>query len=416
MALAPGLHLGGSYPAGLMFLGFVLFVGIGALSRQDERPYSASIFYLALGAAASTGLGVLGIARLDPITNDVLLAHVTEIALAIAVFGAGLAVEQHIARSSTLVIAALLLIVMPLTIAAITAFGMLAMGLPLGAALLLGAILAPTDPVLAGDVGLGPPGEEVQGEPRLSLHTEAGINDGLASPFVIIGLFVATRGGTSWLGEWAWSDVLYAVGLALLIGVAAGWLTAVAIGRLRARRLLSPDLDGFFAPATALFIYGAADALGSYGLLAVFAAGIAFRRHEFEHEINTRIHHGAEMAGRLLELAVLLLLGSMLTTDGLGVPGFAGWMLAPLIIIVIRPALVLAITGRGFLDIRGRLFLGFFGVRGVAALFYAATVAETGDLSHADTTKVVWTTIACVAVSIVVHGISATPLTRRLLR
>ena len=93
MALAPGLHLGGTYPAGLMFLGFVLFVGIGALSRQNERPYSASIFYLALGAAASAGLGVLGITRLDPITNDVLLAHVTEIALAIAVFGAGLAVE-----------------------------------------------------------------------------------------------------------------------------------------------------------------------------------------------------------------------------------------------------------------------------------------------------------------------------------
>ena len=219
---------------------------------------------------------------------------------------------------------------------------------------------------------------------------------------MIIGLFVATRGGASWLGEWALSDVLYAVGLALLIGIAAGWLTAVAIGRLRARRLLSPDLDGFFAPATALFIYGAAEALGSYGLLAVFAAGIAFRRHEFEHEINTQIHHGAEMAGRLLELAVLLLLGSMLTTDGLGVPSIAGWMLAPLIIMIVRPALVLAITGRGFLDIRGRLFLGFFGVRGVAALFYASTVAESGDLSHADTTKVVWTTIACVAVSIVV--------------
>ena len=134
-----------------------------------------------------------------------------------------------IAGRSKLVIAALLLVVMPLTIAAITAFGMLALGLPLSAALLLGAVLAPTDPVLAGDVGLGPPGAEDQGEPRLSLHTEAGINDGLASPFVIVGLFVATRAGTSWLGEWRLRDVLYAVGVALLIGVAAGWLIAVAI-------------------------------------------------------------------------------------------------------------------------------------------------------------------------------------------
>ena len=409
MGLAPGFHLGGAFAIGLLFLGLVLFVGIGALSRQDERPYSASVFYLLLGAIASIGLGLLGIARLDPVTNRVVMQHVAELALAIAVFSAGLAVERHITRRSKLVLAALLLLVMPITIAAIAAFGMLAMGLPLGAALLLGAILAPTDPVLAGDVGLGAPGGEAQGEPRLSLHTEAGINDGLASPFVIFGLFVAARGGTSWLAEWALSDVLYAVGVALLIGAAAGWLIAAAITRLRARRLALRDLDGFLALAIPLLVYGAAEALGSYGLLAVFAAGIAFRRHEFEHEINTRIHHGAEVAGSLLELAVLLLLGSMLTTAGLGVPGLAGWLLAPLIILIVRPGLVLAATGRGFLDLRGRLFLGFFGVRGVAALFYAAIVAESGHLSHTDTRKVIWTTIACVTVSIIVHGISARP-------
>ncbi len=415
MGLVPGFHLGGAFAIGLLFLGLVLFVGIGALSRQDERPYSASVFYLLLGAIASIGLGLLGIARLDPITNRVVMQHVAEFALAIAVFGAGLAVERHIERQSKLVLAALLLGVMPMTIAAIAAFGMLAMGLPLGAALLLGAILAPTDPVLAGDVGLGAPGGGAQGEPRLSLHTEAGINDGLASPFVIFGLFVAARGGTSWLAEWALSDVLYAVGVALLIGAAAGWLIAAAITRLRARRLALRDLDGFLALAIPLLVYGAAEALGSYGLLAVFAAGIAFRRHEFEHEINTRIHHGAEVAGSLLELAVLLLLGSMLTTAGLGAPGLAGWLLAPLIIFIVRPALVLAATGRGFLDLRGRLFLGFFGVRGVAALFYAAIVAGSAHLSYTDTTKVIWTTIACVTASIILHGISATPLTRRLL-
>ncbi|MGA2011471.1 MAG: cation:proton antiporter [Solirubrobacteraceae bacterium] len=181
------------------------------------------------------------------------------------------------------------------------------------------------------------------------------------------------------------------------------------------QKLPSRDLDGFFAPATALVVYGAADALGTYGLLAVFAAGIAFRRHEFDHEINTRIHHGAEVAGRLLELAVLLLLGSELTTTGLAVPGLAGWLLAPLIILLVRPVLVLAVTAHGFLDLRGRLFLGFFGVRGVAALYYATIVAATGDLSHTNATKILWTTIVCVAISITLHGITATPLTRRLL-
>jgi NhaP-type Na+/H+ or K+/H+ antiporter len=413
--LTPGFHLGGDYPAGVLFVGCVLFVGIAALSRQNDRPYSASVFYLALGAVASIGLGVLGISRLGLVANHDLFEHVTELALVIAVFGAGLAVEREISRRSKRTIALLLVVVMPLTIMAITGFAVVAMGIPLSAALLLGAILAPTDPVLAGDVGLGPPGGEDQGEPRLSLHTEAGVNDGLGSPFVLVGLFVATRGGTGWLGTWALSDVLYAVGVAVLIGIAAGFGIAAAIHRLQAKHALSRELDGFFAPATALVVYGTAELLGSYGLLAVFAAGMAFRRHEFDHYINARIHRGAEAASRLLELAVLLLLGSTITTAGLRIPGIAGWLLAPLIILIIRPILVLAVTGRKFLDLRGRLFLGFFGVRGVAALYYATIVAGTGDLSRADTTKVVWTVIVCVSISITVHGIAATPLTRRML-
>jgi NhaP-type Na+/H+ or K+/H+ antiporter len=414
-ALAPGLHFGGDYAIGLLFVGVVLFVGIGALSRQDDRPYSASVFYLLLGVLASIGLGLLGIHRLNPLTDHLVVEHVTELALVIAVFGAGLAVERQIAHHSIAVIAALLLIVMPLTIAAVAAFGMLAMGLPVGAAILLGAILAPTDPVLAGDVGLGPPGDDDQGEPRLSLHTEAGINDGLGSPFVLVGLLVAKHGGIGWLGGWISSDVLYAVGVAVVIGAATGWLVSAAVTRLRARQLLARDLDGFFAISTALAVYGAVEALSAYGLLAVFAAGITFRRREYDHEINRRIHHGGEVAGRILELAVLLLLGSMFTTAGIAIPGVAGWLLAPLIIIVIRPTLVLAVTGRGFLDLRGRIFLGYFGVRGVAALYYAAIVAAAGVLPHAQASKIVWTTLVCVAISILLHGITATPVTRRLL-
>ncbi len=157
--------------------------------------------------------------------------------------------------------------------------------------------------------------------------------------------------------------------------------------------MFSRGLDGFFAPTTALVVYGAAEALGTYGLLAVFAAGIAFRRHEFDHEINARIHHGAETAGRLLELAVLLLLGSTLTITGLRIPSVAGWLLAPLIILLIRPVLVLAVTDRAFPDLHGRLFLGFFGVRGVAALYYVTIVAGSTDLSHTAASKVVWTTV-----------------------
>lgn len=400
----------------MVFVGLVVFVGIAALTRQHQRPYSATVFYLLLGVAGSVLLGVTGGDRLDPVADHVVFEHVTELALAIAVFGAGLAVERHVERSSVWLVILLLVVVMPATIAAIAGYGMIAMGLPFGAAILLGAVLAPTDPVLAGELGLGPPRSPHQGEPRFSLHTEAAANDGLASPFVLFGLFIAGQGGTSWLGTWALQDVLYGIGGALLIGIPAGWLAAAASAQVRSRELFSPNLDGFLAPALAVIIYAAAQAVGTYGLLAAFVAGITFSRRDRAHQLVTRLHQGAELAGRLLEMAIILLLGASLTAAGLRTPELSGWLLAPLLILIVRPALVHLVTNRGTLDRHARLFLGFFGVRGVAAVYYATIVTSSHQLPPAQTSRIVWTTLACVAVSILAHGISATPLTRRWLQ
>ena len=414
IALSPGLPLGDHVAVGLLFLGVALAVGVLALSHQHERAFSASVFYVLLGGVAAIGLAAIGIAPLSPVADHEVLRRASELALIVAVFSAGLTVERHVSRRSWVSIGILLAVVMPLSIAAIALFASAVMGLSLGAAVLLGAVLAPTDPVLAGDVGLEAPGGEIVGEPRLSLHTEAGLNDGLASPFVVLGLFIATRSGTSWLGTWAAEDLFYAVAVATVLGGVGG--AGAARGLLRAvrRGYLSRELLGFAALALSLCVYGLCEALGSYGLVGVFVAGYAFRRVEFDHAIHARMHHGTHSAGIFLELLVLLLLGSMLTRAGLAAPGVAGWLLAPLIVLVARPALVLATAGR-FLAFRSRVFLGFFGVRGVAALFYAAIVAGSGALGAHETSVVVWTTIACVIFSIVVHGIAATPLTRALL-
>ncbi len=415
LALDPGFHLGGAYAIGLLFLGVALAVGIVALSHEQDRAFSAAVIYVAMGAAAAVGLALLGLKPFDPVRNHLLLERITELALVVAVFSAGITVEKEVSRRSWISILVLLAVVMPLTIAAVAAFGMAVMGLSLGAALLLGALVAPTDPVLAGDIGLGPPDSEQQGEPKLSLHTEAGINDGLASPFVLLGVFVAGRGGTGWLGEWVLADVLYGVGVAGLVGAAAGSLAAAGLSRARDRGLFSRELDGFTAIALVLVTYGATEAVGAYGLLAVFAAGFAFRRRENRTELNVGLHRGVDVAGTFLELLVLLLLGSMLTLDGLAAPGVSGWIVALALLFVIRPVLVLLTSGRGFLPLRERAFLAFFGVRGVAALLYAAVAVESGVLAGREQTVVVWTTIACVVLSILVHGVTATPLTRRLL-
>jgi NhaP-type Na+/H+ or K+/H+ antiporter len=105
----------------------------------------------------------------------------------------------------------------------------------------------------------------------------------------------------------------------------------------------------------------------------------------------------------------------MLTITGLSAPGLSGWLLAPLLLLVIRPALVLATTNPRLMNLRSRVFLGFFGVRGVAAIFYAAVVVGAHALPAGQERVVVWTTIACVIFSIIVHGVGATPLTRKLL-
>jgi NhaP-type Na+/H+ or K+/H+ antiporter len=289
------------------------------------------------------------------------------------------------------------------------------MGLSLAAAIVLGAALAPTDPVLAGDIGVGPPGEEEEREPNFSVTAEAGLNDGLAFPFVILGLFAASQGGTGWLGEWVATDLLYATLVGLALGAATGWALAAFIVRLRARDLLLPAFDGWVAIAAVLLVYGLAEALSAYGFLAAFAAGLAFRRYERNHELNVRVHQGAEVVEKFGELAAILLLGSLVTLSGLENPGWAGWLLAPLLLLVVRPlAVLVAFLGSG-LPLGQRVFLAWFGVRGIGSLYYAAVAAGAVALAGESEVTIFWTVIICVLISLVVHGASGTPLTRLLL-
>jgi NhaP-type Na+/H+ or K+/H+ antiporter len=414
LALDPGWHLGGLYPVALTVVGLCVIAGAITLARSGRLLLPASVLYVAVGGLLAVALSLLDVTPLDPEGDHVLLERLCELALVVAVFSAGLTIEREVSRRSWLSITILLTIVMPATILAIAAFGVWAMGLSFGAALLLGAVLAPTDPVLAGNVGLTAPGGEVLGEPRLSLHTEAGFNDGLASPFVVLGLYVAKEGGTGWFPTWALADLVYGAGFALALGAVAGVLAArvlTAEGRALSGTLQAAVIVGF-----ALALYGLTEALGAYGLLAVFASGFTFRRYEFDHQIHHAAHSGTEAVGKSLELVVLLMLGSLLTRAGLSAPGLAGWLLVPLLLVVVRPALVLATVGGWAMDTRSALFLGFFGVRGVAAVFYATVVVESHVLSPHEQQVLVWTTVVCVVSSVVVHGLSATALTRRLLR
>jgi NhaP-type Na+/H+ or K+/H+ antiporter len=411
-----GLHIGEPLAVGLLFIGLAIFAAVGALSHQRERAFSASLIYLGLGVAAAIAIDVADLPWVDPVQDARLLNHLTEIAIIVALFSAGLKLDRPITWRAWSTTARLLLVAMPLTIAAIAVLGGTLLGLSTAAAVLLGASLAPTDPVLAGDIGVGPPGDEDEHEPNFALTSEAGLNDGTAFPFVLAGILLATEGGAGWVGEWLAIDVLYKIAAGLLIGAGVGFVAAWSVKLLRDRELLAPSFDQYHALATVLVIYGAAETLSAYGFLAAFAGGIAFRRYEMDHDVNGRVHEGAELAEKLLELSVILLLGSLLTFGGLGAPGWQGWLLAALVLVAVRPlACVVALLGSKLDRPQEKTFVAWFGVRGVGSLFYAAVIVQSGALAAGEQDLVVWTIIACVLLSVVVHGVTAGPSLRRML-
>jgi sodium/hydrogen antiporter len=415
LAASQGFSFADEYALGLIFAAIALFAAVGALSHQDERAFSAAVVYLLLGAGAALALTVAGVDLLDPLEDHSLIEHLAEFAVIVAIFSAGLKLDRAVTWRGWRSVTMLLAVAMPLTIIAIALFGTQVMGLSLGAAIVLGAVLAPTDPVLAGDVQVGPPGEGDEPEPKFALTAEAGLNDGLAFPFVFLGILVAGEGGTGWVTEWLAADVLYSIVVGLLVGALGGRGVAALVLNLRERELLLKEFDGWLAIATLVGIYGVTEVLGAYGFVAVFAGGLSFRRYEAHHEYIASVHGGVHAVEKFSELALLLVLGSTVTLAGLAEPGLSGWMLAPVLLLAIRPLAVVVALARSPLPPTDRAFIGFFGIRGIGSFYYVAVAIGSGAMSAGEASIVYWTVLVCVGVSIIVHGITATPATRRLM-
>jgi NhaP-type Na+/H+ or K+/H+ antiporter len=417
LGAAPGLDAGDPFSAVVAGVGLALLIGVAALSHEERQGLSAPIVYLAVGVAASVFLGLLGLPRLDPIEDALLVERVAEFALVIALFATGLRIhprlEWHRWRPAVL----LLGVGLPLTVLAGAALGSALLGLPVGVAIILAAALAPTDPVLAGDIGVAPPDEEETADRglthgRFALTGEAGLNDGLAYPFLLLGALAMSRDGAGWVVNWVLTDVVYAIVVAGLAGAVAGYALAAALLPLHERGLLASGAEHFLAAAAAIGIYGAVQVADAYGFVAVFVAGVAFRRYEQGHEYNRQLHDGASLLMRFGELIVVVLLGSMVTLDGLAAPGLGGWLLALAIIVVVRPVVALACVVGSDMPRGERALVSWFGVRGVATLYYAA-VAVGGGALGGDTQVVVWTALATVALSVVIHSVTAIPVNRR---
>lgn len=413
-AASEGFSFADPYAIGLLFAGLVLFTAVWILSSHRRRAFSPAAVYLMLGALASAGLHLLGVELLDPIKQSKLIERLAEFAVIIALFGAGLRIDRQLGWSRWRSTILLIVIVMPITIGAVALFASTFMGLSLGAAIILGACLAPTDPVLARDVQVGPPGEGDGTETHFALTSEAGFNDGLAFPFVFLGVFVAAEGGTGWFTEWLAADVFYAIAAGVAVGALGGQAIGAGADWLRKHGWLRPAFDGWVALAAVLTLYGLTEILGGYGFLAAFVGGLSFRRYEWDHEAHSRVHRGADLLENVTELGLVLLLGSTVTIVGLTVPGLAGWLLVPALLVLIRPLAVMGSFLGSRVRARERLLIGWFGIRGIGSFYYAAVAINAGVLTSGEIELIYWTIIACVGASILIHGVTAGPAISRL--
>jgi NhaP-type Na+/H+ or K+/H+ antiporter len=414
----------------------------GSLLRR--LPLSASMLYLAAGVAL--GPAGLGLLRPRPLVDAHALEVMTEIAVLISLFSVGLRLGQPLSSPRWVLPLRLATVSMVLTIGLVSAAGVLGLGLPLGAAVLLGAILAPTDPVLASDVQV----EEETDRDRLrfGLTGEGGMNDGAAFPFVMLGLGLLglhDLGGGGW--RWIALDLLWAVAGGLAIGAALGAAIGKLVVYLRTRHQEAVGLDEFLALGLIGVAYGLALLVRTYGFLAVFAAGLALQRmreppsaeeaHRREpalgaaslhdrraHEAaaTSSVHAGAYMMQavrgfnaqleRMAEVGVVLVLGAML---GEVRPGVETLWFVPLLLLVVRPVAVAIGLFGADLSRQQRWLISWFGIRGVGSVYYLMYAIQHGVPAPL-AGVLVPLTLATVGVSIVVHGVSVTPLMNRYAR
>jgi NhaP-type Na+/H+ or K+/H+ antiporter len=398
---------------------------------------SASLVLLAAG----TAIGLLPqLADVDavPLHHADFTLHLTEVCVLVALMGVGLALDRPLEWrrwSGWLAWGAtwrLLGIAMPLTIAGVALLGWWLLPLAPAAAVLLGAALAPTDPVLASDVRVeGPTSHEEEDvaeiderdEVRFALTSEAGLNDGLAFPFVSLAVLMATAGGLAdWGLRWLAWDLVGRTVLGVLVGAGVGWLLARVAFRAPMESLRTAETgEPLLAVAAVLLSNGLAGAVGGYGFLAVFTCALTMRAAERRHEYHVHMHQVVEMLERLLTLAVLLLLGVAMTNGLMASLSWSAALVGVLLVFVVRPlagwvALKLGRSvdrvGSRHLGPRERWATAFFGVRGVGSLFYLAYATHETDFGHHD---LLWSTVGfTVALSVVVHGVAATPVIRRL--
>ncbi|MEU4738874.1 cation:proton antiporter [Actinosynnema sp. NPDC023658] len=384
-----------------------------------RAPISMPMVFLGAGALAFTVIDPLP--DPDPIEHSSFILHLTELCVIISLMGAGLALNRPVGLGRWSSTWRLLGLTMPLTMLAIGLLGWGALGWGLASSLLLAAVLAPTDPVLASEVQVAEPAEnpddpgEGEDEVRFALTSEAGLNDGLAFPFTYAAVAISVVGAApdAWLPQWLAVDVLWRLACGVLVGLLAGWaLRKLFFAAPSEDFRLAEHAEGFVALAATFLAYGLTELAEGYGFVAVFVCACTIRAGERSHGYHRVLHQYVEQAERMLTVLVIFLLGGAAVTGLLAGTGWREVLVAVVVLLVVRPVAGLVGLARGKTGPRERAAISFFGVRGVGSLFYVAYAIQSGDFVDPGA---IWRVVGLVVIgSILLHGITATPSIRLL--
>lgn len=392
------------YHIGLTVVGAIVILARWLPRLVSDREPAAAPLMILFGAGAAILIPDLP-ALPDPRQSPKPWELVSELAVVVALFGAGMRIDRLRPWRRWLPTLRMLAIAMPLTILVVAVLGYALAGLTIAGAILLGAVLSPTDPVLAADVQVGPPQEGQEHPVRFTLTTEAGLNDGLAFPFVYLGLIVAAQGATwpVWALDWLVWDVCYRIGLGVLMGWSGGWALGYVLFALPKDRILAETGSGVIALAGVLLCYGSTELVEGYGFIAVAVLGLTLRRFEEDHHFHRRLHDFSESIEHAVTAGLLIALG-MVLPNLLADLMWTHVLIAFALIVAIRPITGWIALLRSDLDQRDRAVISVYGVRGIGSIYYLCYAGS--HMQFANEVQL-WSLVGlAILLSTILHGFS----------
>lgn len=392
-----------SYNLILFLLGVIGFLIAWLTIELEDRVISFPMIMVVLGGLFYSL--PFNLPDPDPNAQNNLVLHLTELAVILSLMGTGLKIYKAFTFSNYRVPFLMILITMIGCILTVAFTGWLLAGLLPASALLMGAVFAPTDPVIADKVQVGFEEKEEHPVP-FSLTAEAGLNDGMAFPFTWLAILVASYGiaESEWMIDWMLYDILYRIGVGGILGFFLGRVLAYLLFTLPEKYGLPLIRREFLAIACTFLVYSLTEAIHAYGFISVFVAGLTLHHFEREHNFHKTMHDFIEQIEKVLLAIVLFLLGGYAVTYMFTYLYWQAVLLVLAFIFIIRPIFGRMALFNAAMSRKEKWVVSFMGMKGVGSFFYLAFGLQEANFGN---NEQLWATTGfLVLASVLIHGIA----------